>query len=35
MNKIEKVKKILIDKLIKEYNWNEAHKILNILGSYE
>lgn len=31
----EKVKKILIDKLIKEYNWNEAHKILNILGSYE
>lgn len=31
----EKVKKILIDKLTKEYNWNEAHRILNILGSYE
>ena len=31
----EKVKKILIEKLTKEYDWNEAHRILNILGSYE
>ena len=31
----EKVKKILIDKLTKEYDWNEANRILNILGSYE
>ena len=31
----EKVKKILIEKLTKEYDWLEAHRILNILGSYE
>lgn len=31
----EKVKNILIEKLTKEYDWNEAHRILNILGSYD
>ena len=31
----EKVKKILIEKLTKEYDWNEANRILNILRSYD
>lgn len=31
----DEVRKILMAKLINEYNWLEANKILDILGSYD